>query len=84
MSTSSKTQVPSVSWPLPEDPWSGVYIGFAGSVNSTTYLVHVDSFSKLPEIFQVVPPTVTKTLWLMTNIFSNNGVSGTMVSYNEF
>nr|CAX83703.1 Gag-Pol polyprotein [Schistosoma japonicum] len=75
-------KAPPIAWPQPENAWSRIHIDFAGPVNGVTYLVVVDAFSKWPEIFPVVPPSTTKTLQILSEIFSRNGLPDMIVSDN--
>ncbi|CAH8596854.1 unnamed protein product [Schistosoma turkestanicum] len=75
-------KIPPVSWPKPEHPWSRIHVDFAGPINGTMYLIVVDAFSKWPEISPVTPPTTTKTIQLLTEIFSRNGIPDVIVSDN--
>ncbi|CAH8633242.1 unnamed protein product [Schistosoma bovis] len=71
-----------VPWPQPEYPWSRIHVDFAGPINGITYLVVVDAFSKWPEINPIIPPTTTKTIQILTEIFSRNGIPDAIVSDN--
>ncbi|KAH9581803.1 hypothetical protein MS3_00008831 [Schistosoma haematobium] len=75
-------KVPPVSWPQPDHPWSRIHVDFAGPINGTMYLVVVDALSKWPEINPIIPPTTTKTIQILTEIFSRNGIPDAVVSDN--
>ena len=47
------------SWPIPESPWSRLYIDFAGPINGQHYLILVDIYSKWLEVFHMNNPTFT-------------------------
>ena len=69
-------------WPQPEKPWSRLHLDFAGPINGITYLVLVDAYSKWPEVVPVVPPTTSKTLEVLGQIFSQHGLPELIVSDN--
>ncbi|CAI2736848.1 unnamed protein product [Schistosoma spindalis] len=75
-------KVPPASWPQPDHPWSRIQVDFEGSINGTMYLVVVDALSKWPEINPIIPPTTTKTIQILTEIFSRNGIPDVIVSDN--
>jgi hypothetical protein len=75
-------RLPPAPWPQPQHPWSRVHLDFAGPINGISYLVLVDAFSKWPEIVPLVPPSTTKTLQALSDIFSHLGFPETIVTDN--
>ncbi|XP_055590190.1 uncharacterized protein K02A2.6-like [Uranotaenia lowii] len=70
------------SWPIPEKPWQKVHVDFAGPVDSTYFLVLVDSLSKWPEVVVTKRITTTATIEILRNIFSRFGMPEVLVSDN--
>ncbi|CAH8288100.1 unnamed protein product [Schistosoma rodhaini] len=75
-------KLPPVPWPKSEKPWSRVHIDFAGPLDGTIYLILVDSFSKWPEILPIAPPSTTRTIQLLNQIFAQHGLPETIVTDN--
>ena len=71
-----------IPWPETEKPWSRLHIDFAGPMNGVTYLVLVDSFSKWPEVIPVSPPSATRTISILNQVFSQHGLPDTIVTDN--
>ena len=75
-------KLPPIPWPETKQPWSRIHIDFAGPVNGVTYLVLVDAFSKWPEVIPITPPSTSKTINILSQVFSQHGLPDTIVSDN--
>lgn len=69
-------------WPLPSKPWSRIHADYAGPINGQYFLIIVDAFSNWPEIFKTTSTTTSKTIQLLQDAFSNNGLCDTLVTDN--
>lgn len=69
-------------WPCPSEPWSRIHADYAGPLDGQYFLIIVDAFSNWPEIFKTTSTTTSKTIDLMKEAFSHNGLCDTLVSDN--
>ena len=70
------------SWPLAKEPWERVHVDFAGPVDSCTYFIMVDAFSKWPEVFIMTSTTSQSTIKILREVCSRFGNMKTLVSDN--
>lgn len=69
-------------WPVPKSPWSRIHIDYAGPVDGMCFLVIVDAYSKWPEVFETKITTTSKTIELLSEVFTRHGYCDTIVSDN--
>lgn len=70
------------SWPHASKAWSRIHIDYAGPLDGCWYLVIVDAYSNWPEIFKTALTTSKRTIELIEEAFSRNGLCDTIVSDN--
>lgn len=75
-------QAPLHPWEWPSAPWQRVHIDFAGPFMNSMFLVAVDAHSKWPEVVRMKSTTSEKTISVLRNIFSRNGLPEQIVSDN--
>ncbi|XP_033725336.1 uncharacterized protein K02A2.6-like [Pecten maximus] len=61
-------------WEWPSQPWSRVYIDFAGPYLGSMFFVMVDANSKWPEVIQMKTTTSEKIIEVLRTIFARNGI----------
>ena len=69
-------------WEWPSAPWQRVHIDFAGPFMNSMFLIAVDAHSKWPEVIQMKSTTSERTISVLRNIFSRNGIPEHIVSDN--
>ncbi|XP_033733598.1 uncharacterized protein K02A2.6-like [Pecten maximus] len=69
-------------WEWPSIPWQRIHIDFAGPFLDMMFFVAVDAHSKWPEVVPMKTTTAEKTVEVMREIFSRNGVPAQVVSDN--
>ena len=57
-------------WPETDHPWSHLHIDFAGPLNSSYYLIIVDSFSKWPDILRCKKTTMGVVIGFLHKLFT--------------
>ncbi|CAL9690514.1 unnamed protein product [Knipowitschia caucasica] len=75
-------QAPVHPWEWPSSPWLRVHIDFAGPFLNSMFLIAVDAHSKWPEVVPMKSTTSEKTISVLRNIFSRNGLPEQIVSDN--
>ncbi|XP_062865163.1 uncharacterized protein K02A2.6-like [Trichomycterus rosablanca] len=75
-------QAPLHPWEWPSTPWQRVHIDFAGPFMNSMFLIAVDAHSKWPEVMRMKSTTTEKTISVLRNIFSRNGLPEQIVSDN--
>ena len=76
--------LPSVTgtWCWPGGPWQRIHVDFAVNFMGWNYLVVVDAFSKWPEVVMMKSTTAERTVEVMREIFSRQGIPRELVSDN--
>ena len=69
-------------WIWPSKPWQRVHIDFAGPFRGYMYLLIVDAHSKWPEVLLMTSTTAEKTINVLRQVFSRNGIPEQIVSDN--
>ena len=79
---SSPTKAPLHSWEWPNQPWSRLYLDFAGPFLGHMYLVLVDAYSKWPNVALLQSITAEKTIQKLHAIFVTLGILYKVVADN--
>lgn len=69
------------SWPIPFKPWERIHIDYA-EFKTSNFLIIVDAYSKWPEIIRTSISTSSKTISILSSIFSRFGSPNQIVSDN--
>ena len=69
-------------WIWPTRPWERVHVDFAGPFRGRMFLLLMDAHSKWPEIIELTSTTASKTIDVLREIFSRNGLPEQIVSDN--
>lgn len=69
-------------WEWPSRPWQRVHVDFCGPFLGHMMLVAVDAHSKWPEVICMTSTTAERTIEVLREIFSRNGVCEQLVSDN--
>ena len=71
-----------ITWPGSKKPWRRVHADFAGPINGVTYLVLVDTPSKLPEVITIASNSASDTISVLDKIFATHCLPETIVTDN--
>jgi hypothetical protein len=74
--------VPLHPWEWPAKPWQRIHVDYAGPFLGYMFLVIVDAKSKWPEVVMTTSTTSEKTVEILRNVFSRNGLPEILVSDN--
>ena len=69
-------------WKWPGAPWQRVHVDFAGPFEGQMYMVVVDGHSKWPEVHLMASTTASKTIEVLSGLFSRYGLPEVVVSDN--
>jgi len=69
-------------WEFPDKPWSRIHVDFAGPFMGHMFLVVIDAHSKWPEVVCMQSTTSERTIEVLREIFSRNGLYEQLVSDN--
>lgn len=69
-------------WAWPTVPWERVHVDFVGPFLGKMFFIAVDSHSKWPEVVVMQSTTASKTITVLREMFSRNGVPCKLVSDN--
>uniref|UniRef100_A0A915DR15 RNA-directed DNA polymerase n=1 Tax=Ditylenchus dipsaci TaxID=166011 RepID=A0A915DR15_9BILA len=70
------------SWPQSTKPWQRIHLDFAGPINSKSFLIVVDSYSKYPEVFPMQSTSADAVISKLKSLFVRHGLPETLVSDN--
>ena len=73
---------PEWPWPKTDQPWSRIYVDFAGQMEDVYYLIVVDSYTKWPEVLRCKRPTTGVAITFLHELFARFGVVDCLVSDN--
>lgn len=69
-------------WAWATAPWERVHVDFAGPFLGKMFLVATDSHSKWPEVVIMSSTTSSKTIVVLRELFSCNGIPRHLISDN--
>lgn len=70
------------SWPMPTEPWNRLHIDYAGPKDGFYFLVIVDAYSRWPEVFKTQCISASKTVQLVDEALTRQGLCDTIVCDN--
>ena len=69
-------------WQWPQTPWERIHVDFLGPFLGKMIFVAIDAHSKWPEAQMMTTTTAAKTICVLREIFSRNGIPKQLVSDN--
>ena len=69
-------------WSWLQSPWDRIHIDFAGLLMGKMLLIATDTFSKWPEVTIMTNTSSSKTIAVLREMFSRNGIPRELVSDN--
>ena len=81
-SKNAPARAPLHPWAWPTAPWERIHLDFAGPFLGKMLLIVLDAHSKWPEVIIMTTTTATKTIAVLRNIFSRNGLPKQVVTDN--
>ena len=69
-------------WAWPSRPWESVHLDFAGPFQGSMFLITVDAYAKLPEVYVMPNTTVPRTPDSLRQMFAAYGLPSQTVTDN--
>ena len=82
LAKNAPAKAPLHPWAWPTSPWERIHVDFAGPFLGKMLLVVMDAHSKWPEVCIMTTTTTAKTIAVLREIFSRNGLLRQLVSDN--